>query len=101
MTASSDPRPGPDLPLDAPEADVLEQLTPAVTDRPPLLSPGPGDLSLEVPEADAAEQATPALPEDEYDVPDAPEPDLLTEANPADVAEQSVPVRVDDDDETG
>jgi hypothetical protein len=101
MTAAQDPRTGLDLPPDAPEADVIEQLTPAETDRPVVLPPGPGDLSLEVPEADAAEQATSALPADEFDVPDTPDPDALTEADPADVAEQSVPVRVDDDDETG
>jgi hypothetical protein len=101
MTAPRDPQPGLDLPIDASEADVLEQYTPAGTDRPISTAADPGTLSPEVPEADAAEQATPLIPDNPADVVETPTVDLSTEADLADVAEQSVPVRLDDNDDYG
>jgi hypothetical protein len=96
MTAPRDAQPGLDLPIDAPEADVLEQHIPAGTDRPVPTAADPGTLSPEVPDADAAEQATPLVPDDPAEVTETPAVDLSTEADPADVAEQSIPVRLDD-----
>jgi hypothetical protein len=93
MTAPRDP--ALDLPLDAPEADVIEQRTPVGSDRPVAVSPGPVTTSPEVPEADAAEQATPVV-DDPDEVAERSSADPLVEADAADLAEQSVPVRLDD-----
>jgi hypothetical protein len=80
-----------DLPLEVPEADSVEQRTPA---RGEMGRP-PGGFSPEVPEGDALEQAIPAVPDDDEDE-DTPAVGALTEADPADVAEQSIRVRMDD-----
>jgi hypothetical protein len=99
MNAPQDSRAGADLPLEVPEADLAEQLTPADADRPVTEPPLPRtSIPPEVPEADAVEQATPARPEDDL-VDDEPVVDVLTEADPADVAEQARGVRVSDDDD--
>jgi hypothetical protein len=101
MTAAHN-SPRPDTPLEAPEADLVEQLTPAEGDRPLDPSPLPrvgGDLSPEVPEADVLEELTPVDPDEPLYEPDFPDATSMAEADPADVAEQSIPVRVEDDDE--
>lgn len=99
MTVPRDARTGADVPLEVPEADLAEQLTPADDDRPVTEPPVPRtSIPPEVPEADAVEQATPARPEDDV-VDDEPAVDALTEADPADVAEQARSVRVSDDDD--
>jgi hypothetical protein len=55
------------LPADAPEADALEQATPAVpTDEEPS-EVGAAHLAADVPEADALEQARGADGDDDYE----------------------------------
>jgi hypothetical protein len=77
--------------LEAPEADVAEQHTPADPGLRPAEPPSVGD---EVPEWDAAEQHTPADPRDE---PSDEPPALGDEVPEWDAAEQAQTVLIDDD----